>query len=170
MVVVGYHPDEPFALAVGTIYNASHPSDVLVERYDDKPDRQIVNIIRQPRLWKFIRRFSPVNYAVVLHDPYPEIERIIKDEIECPEVKYPEISLMYVSHKRIPQNRREQFYEFIRSTRVESSLTHFVHSSVVSKRFPKEFDEIAIEYYPHKTSIQEGVEFLEKLIEFLQST
>lgn len=166
LVVVGYHPDEPFALDVGMLYKSRQPSDVLVERYDDKPDR-FVNVIKQPRLWRFIRRFSPVDYAVVLHDSYPEMEKITKQEREDPEEKWPDIFLAYFSQKKVPQSKREQFYELMLSTGFKYPFVRFEDSL---KRFPKEFDEISLEYYhPHQISVQEGVRFLKELIEFVES-
>lgn len=166
LVVVGYHPDEPFALDVGILYKTSHASDVLVERYDDKRDR-FVNVIRQPRLWRFIRKFSPVDYAIVLHDSSPEIEYLKEQEEENPEEKWPDIFLAYFSQKKIPQNRREQIYEFLLSTEFKYPFVRFEDSL---KTFPKEFDEIGLEYYhPHQISVQQGVEFLEELVEFVQS-
>lgn len=165
-MVVGYHFDEPFALDVGMLYKATHPSDVLVKRYHGKRDR-FVNVIREPRLWRFVKRFLPLDYAVVLHDSSSELEYIKEQEREYPEEKWPEILLAYFSRKKIPQSKREQFYGFMRTTGVENPIVRFEDSL---KKFPKEFDEIVVEYYhPHETTIQEGVKFLEDLAKFLKS-
>lgn len=120
LVVYGYHPDELFAIDLGIDLESLRLQNVLVKRYDGKPDplntSEMLNIrkkcgemayvnrcLRNPQLIKecasefrcFIDKYSPVDYVIDLHDNGPRIQEMEELVKKNSSIRYPSLHMIH---------------------------------------------------------------------------
>ena len=167
LVVYGYHIGEQYALDIGFRLEQDCPEGVIVGRYLNKPDRQNKISFKTPRLWGFIKNFSQVDYAIVLHNAGSHMEKVVeKYQMLYPGEKLPDIVVWYESGRKAPRGLEER----MKQTMESSFRTALLFFKDELSYMPKGFDEISVEYYLyHLIPKDKALSFLKDLIEVLRS-
>lgn len=158
LVVYGYHADEKFAIDIGINLEEYGSEKATVKRYEGRAD--VPGKWGKPNLRKFIRKHSPIDYAIILHDSGPITDEIMKLQKKYPEQRFPSVSVQYYSKKKIPEDVENRIKNYCYS-RPYVALSFFVPSTSAES---KNYDRLNIEYLPHNITKDEGVKFLKGLI------
>jgi len=171
-VVYGYHLDEKFAVEVGRKLGQEYIDNVGVKMYDGKrPEPYTADSLREWSLRSFLRKNFPFDYAITLHDCGPKIDEVRK--MEQPAALF----FIYFRKGVIPPEFRIKLEDYtIVKRELYSRKNRKLDHPPLCPFFEADFrdmsgkyDKIDVEYYPGFISLDDGLDFLEGMIDILKT-